>query len=72
MLVAFSQIQTVCIHHLPRMYDEQPSVSLCAKDQAALQFPVPSIFPHANALRAVLLSCGSQRSVSCFLFALQH
>ena len=48
------------------MYDEQPSISLRAKDQMALQFPVPTIFPHANALRAVLLRCGSQRSVSCF------
>ena len=40
------------------MYGEQRSVSLCAEDQVALQFLVASVFLRANALRAVLLSCG--------------
>ena len=55
------------LHSKPPMYGEQLSVSFCAKtNQVALQFPVLSVFPRVNALRAVLLSCGSKRNVSCF------
>ena len=53
------------------MYGEQPSVSLCAENQVALQFPAASVFPRSNALRAVSVELWfkTQRCVFLVCFA---
>ena len=59
------------LHSQPPMYGEQPSVSLCAENQVALQFPVASVFPRSNALRAVSVELWlkTQRCVFLVCFA---